>query len=59
MGTDQWPRTQVIRFATLDPIPGKGFSPARMRTPTAVDPPNSTGELAVAGTRWWISLGAF
>jgi CubicO group peptidase (beta-lactamase class C family) len=59
MSTDQLPSTQVIRFATLGPMPGKGFGLAGSvtRTPTAVDPPNSSGELqwgGVAGTHWWI-----
>jgi CubicO group peptidase (beta-lactamase class C family) len=50
---------QTIRFATLGPIPGKGFGLGGAVTvaPTSLDPPNSTGEFqwgGVAGTHWWI-----
>ena len=59
MGADQLPSNQVIRFATLGPMPGKGFGLAGSvtRTPTPIDPPNSAGELqwgGLAGTHWWI-----
>jgi CubicO group peptidase (beta-lactamase class C family) len=59
MGADQLPRDQVIRFATLGPMPGKGFGLAGSvtRAPAPADPPQSAGELqwgGVAGTHWWI-----
>lgn len=63
MRTDQLPASQVIRFATLGPMPGKGFGLAGSvtRAPTPIDPPGSTGELqwgGLAGTHWWICPGA-
>jgi CubicO group peptidase (beta-lactamase class C family) len=59
MMTNQLPAGQTIRFATLGPIPGKGFGlgGAVTFTPTPLDPPNSTGEFqwgGLAGTHWWI-----
>ena len=59
MMTNQLPAGQTIRFATLGPIPGKGFGLGGAVTfaPTPFDPPNSTGEFqwgGLAGTHWWI-----
>jgi CubicO group peptidase (beta-lactamase class C family) len=59
MMTNQLPAGQTIRFATLGPIPGKGFGLGGAVTfaPTPLDPPNSTGEFqwgGLAGTHWWI-----
>jgi len=59
IGVDQLRSDLVIRLSTLGPMPGKGFGLAGSvtRTPTAIDPPNSSGELqwgGVAGTHWWI-----
>lgn len=59
MMTNQLPEGQTIRFATLGPIPGKGFGLGGAVTykPGPFDPPNSTGEFqwgGVAGTHWWI-----
>jgi CubicO group peptidase (beta-lactamase class C family) len=59
MMTNQLAGGQTIRFATLGPIPGKGFGLGGAVTfaPTPFDPPNSTGEFqwgGVAGTHWWI-----
>jgi CubicO group peptidase (beta-lactamase class C family) len=59
MMTNQLPEGQTIRFATLGPIPGKGFGLGGAVTfaPMPFDPPNSAGELqwgGVAGTHWWI-----
>lgn len=56
---NQLPEGQTIRFATLGPIPGKGFGLGGAVTfaPMPFDPPNSTGEFqwgGVAGTHWWI-----
>ena len=63
MMTNQLPAGQTIRFATLGPIPGKGFGLGGAVTfaPLPFDPPNSTGEYqwgGVAGTHWWICPGA-
>jgi len=60
MMTNQLANGDTIRFATLGPIPGKGFGLGGAVTfaPTPLDPPNSTGEFqwgGVAGTHWWIS----
>ena len=60
MMTNQLPAGQTIRFATLGPIPGKGFGLGGAVTfaPTPLDPPNSIGEFqwgGLAGTHWWIS----
>ncbi|MFO1115454.1 MAG: serine hydrolase domain-containing protein [Beijerinckiaceae bacterium] len=54
---------QVIRFAMLGPMPGKGYGLGGAVTlaPTPFDPPNSTGEFqwgGVAGTHWFICPGA-
>ncbi len=59
MMTNQLPEGQTIRFATLGPIPGKGFGLGGAVTfaPMPFDPPNSTGEFqwgGLAGTHWWI-----
>ena len=59
MMTNQLPAGQTIRFATLGPIPGKGFGLGGAVTfaPMPFDPPNSTGEFqwgGLAGTHWWI-----
>lgn len=59
MMTNQLPEGKTIRFATLGPIPGKGFGlgGAVTNKPGPFDPPNSTGEFqwgGVAGTHWWI-----
>jgi len=59
MMTNQLPDGQTIRFATMGPIPGKGFGLGASVSfaPTPFDPPNSTGEFqwgGVAGTHWWI-----
>ena len=59
MMTNQLPEGQTIRFATLGPIPGKGFGLGGAVTfaPMPFDPPNSKGEFqwgGVAGTHWWI-----
>ena len=59
MMTNQLPQGQTIRFATLGPIPGKGFGLGGAVTyaPMPFDPPNSNGEFqwgGVAGTHWWI-----
>lgn len=59
MMTNQLPGGRTIRFATLGPIPGKGFGLGGAVTyaPTPFDPPNSTGEFqwgGLAGTHWWI-----
>jgi CubicO group peptidase (beta-lactamase class C family) len=59
MMTNQLGEGQTIRFATLGPIPGKGFGLGGAVTfaPSPFDPPNSTGEFqwgGVAGTHWWI-----
>lgn len=59
MMTNQLPAGQTIRFATLGPIPGKGFGLGGAVTfaPAPFDPPNSTGEFqwgGLAGTHWWI-----
>lgn len=59
MMTNQLPAGQTIRFASLGPIPGKGFGLGGAVTfaPTPFDPPNSTGEFqwgGLAGTHWWI-----
>jgi CubicO group peptidase (beta-lactamase class C family) len=59
MMTNQLPEGQTIRFATLGPIPGKGFGLGGAVTfaPMPFDPPNSSGEFqwgGVAGTHWWI-----
>jgi CubicO group peptidase (beta-lactamase class C family) len=59
MMANQLPGGQTIRFATLGPIPGKGFGLGGAVTfaPMPFDPPNSKGEFqwgGVAGTHWWI-----
>ena len=59
MMTNQLPAGQTIGFATLGPVPGKGFGLGGAVTfaPTPFDPPNSAGEFqwgGVAGTHWWI-----
>ena len=59
MMTNQLPAGQTIRFARLGPVPSKGFGLGGAVTlaPSAIDPPNSTGEFqcgGVAGTHWWI-----
>jgi CubicO group peptidase (beta-lactamase class C family) len=59
MMTNQLPAGRTIRFATLGPMPGKGFGlgGAVTFTPMPFDPPNSTGEFqwgGLAGTHWWI-----
>jgi CubicO group peptidase (beta-lactamase class C family) len=59
MMTNQLPAGQTIRFATLGPIPGKGFGLGGAVTfaPMPFDPPNSTSEFqwgGLAGTHWWI-----
>ena len=59
MMTNQLPDGQTIRFATMGPMPGKGFGLGAAVTfaPTPFDPPNSTGEFqwgGMAGTHWWI-----
>jgi CubicO group peptidase (beta-lactamase class C family) len=59
MMQNQLPEGQTIRFATLGPIPGKGFGLGGAVTfaPMPFDPPNSVGEFqwgGVAGTHWWI-----
>ncbi len=59
MMTNQLPSGRTIRFATLGPIPGKGFGLGGAVTfaPMPFDPPNSTGEFqwgGLAGTHWWI-----
>jgi CubicO group peptidase (beta-lactamase class C family) len=59
MMKNQLPEGQTIRFATLGPIPGKGFGLGGAVTfaPMPFDPPNSVGEFqwgGVAGTHWWI-----
>jgi CubicO group peptidase (beta-lactamase class C family) len=59
MMTNQLPSGQTIRFATLGPIPSKGFGLGGAVTlvPSPIDPPKSTGEFqwgGVAGTHWWI-----
>jgi CubicO group peptidase (beta-lactamase class C family) len=59
MMTNQLPGGETIRFATLGPVPGKGFGLGGAVTfaPTPFDPPNSTGEFqwgGLAGTHWWI-----
>ena len=59
MMTNQLADGQMIRFAGLGPIPGKGFGLGGAVTlaPSPFDPPNSTGEFqwgGVAGTHWWI-----
>ena len=58
-GPDSLLKPETIRFATLGPIPGKGFGLGGAVTfaPTPFDPPNSTGEFqwgGLAGTHWWI-----
>ena len=63
MMANQLASGQTIRFATLGPIPGKGFGLCGAVTfaPTPFDPPNSKGEFqwgGVAGTHWWICPGA-
>ncbi|TPQ30875.1 penicillin-binding protein [Bradyrhizobium guangdongense] len=63
MMTNQLPAGRTIRFATLGPIPGKGFGlgGAVTQVPGRFDPPNSTGDFqwgGIAGTHWWISPGA-
>ena len=63
MMTNQLPQGQSIRFATLGPIPGKGFGLGGAVTyaPLPLDPPNSNGEFqwgGVAGTHWWICAQA-
>jgi len=63
MMTNQLPDGETIRFATLGPIPGRGFGLGASVTfaPMPFDPPNSTGEFqwgGVAGTHWWICPGA-
>jgi CubicO group peptidase (beta-lactamase class C family) len=63
MMTNQLPEGRTIRFATLGPIPGKGFGLGGAVTvaPMPFDPPNSTGEFqwgGVAGTHWWICPAA-
>ena len=59
MMRNQLPSGQTIRFATLGPIPSKGFGLGGAVTlaPSPIDPPNSIGEFqwgGVAGTHWWI-----
>lgn len=59
MMTNQLPEGQTIRFATLGPIPGKGFGlgGAVIFAPAPFDPPTCTGEFqwgGLAGTHWWI-----
>lgn len=63
MMTNQLPQGQTIRFATLGPIPGKGFGLGGAVTyaPMPLDPPNSKGEFqwgGVAGPHWWICAQA-
>ncbi|MCP3469415.1 beta-lactamase family protein [Bradyrhizobium sp. CCGUVB1N3] len=63
MMTNQLPDGMTIRFATLGPIPGKGFGLGGAVTfaPTPFDPQNSTGEFqwgGIAGTHWWICPAA-
>ncbi|MEO6841998.1 MAG: serine hydrolase domain-containing protein [Bradyrhizobium sp.] len=60
MMTNQLPAGQWIRFALLGEQPGKvhGLAGGMIQTPSAVDHPDSAGELywgGVAGTQWWIS----
>jgi CubicO group peptidase (beta-lactamase class C family) len=59
MMTNQLPEGKTIRFATLGPIPGKGFGLGGAVTfaPMPFDPPNAKGEFqwgGLAGTHWWI-----
>ena len=53
MMTNQLAGGQTIRFATLGPIPGKGFGLGGAVTfaPTPFDPPNSKGEFQWGGAR--------
>ena len=59
MMANQLPAGEVIRFANLGPIAGKGFGLGGAVTfaPMPFDPPNSAGEFqwgGLAGTHWWI-----
>ena len=60
MMTNQLPRGQWIRFATLGEQPGKayGLAGGLIVNPSPADHPDAAGELywgGVAGTQWWIS----
>lgn len=54
------PDGQVLQFARLGPIPGKGYGLGGAVTvaPSSLDPAEATGEFqwgGIAGTHWWIN----
>jgi CubicO group peptidase (beta-lactamase class C family) len=60
MMTNQLPPGVCLRFPDAGDVQGKGFGLAGAVTlaPSAIDPPQSSGELqwgGIAGTHWWVA----